>query len=282
MDGGTTRRLVVLPRDHGVGLWRGAAPACAAGAGGSAATTPSTAKLQAARTFAFGLGVKLTTTNVARLGRRDLVVVDGEAASPAVVARLHARGALVLGYLSVGSVESWRSWFPLLKPYRLEPLGDWPGERYTNVSDPQARAVLADQIAPQLLAKGFDGLFLDLIDMTEDHPAQMDGMIDTVQRISARVRAGGGVLMAQNGDSVIDRFTRLARCLEPGGHHRHLRLRPRAVCARLTSQRTAALSRPPSTARSGLVVTSTDYFASPRARGAARAVRIACAAGALR
>ncbi len=103
-------------------------------------------------------------------------------------------------------MESWRSWFPLLKPYRLEPLGDWPGERYTNVSDPQARDVLAIS-SRRSSWQGIRWLFLDLIDMTEDHPAQMDGMIDLVQRISARVHAGGGVLMAQNGDSVIDRFT---------------------------------------------------------------------------
>ncbi len=245
------------------------------------ATSPASAKLQAARTFAFGLGVKLTSANVARLGRRDLVVVDGEDASPAVVARLHARGALVLGYLSVGSVESWRSWFPLLKPYRLEPLGDWPGERYTDVSQSGARDVLADQLTPQLLSKGFDGLFLDLIDMTEDHPAQMDGMIDVVQRISARVHAGGGVLMAQNGDSVIDRFTASLDAWNREDttgtydfdRERYVRASPsahRSAVATLRRLRAA-----------GLVVTSTDYFASPRAPGAARAVRIACAAGAL-
>ena len=46
-----------------------------------------------------------------RLGDFDLVVVDGELARAAEVDELQDRGAAVLAYLSVGTIEKWRGWF---------------------------------------------------------------------------------------------------------------------------------------------------------------------------
>ncbi len=243
--------------------------------------TPALERLRAARSFSFALGAQLTPQNVARLSHRDLVVVDGEEATPAQIQRLRARGAVVLGYLSVGSVESWRSWFGLLRDHRLEPLGDWDGERYADTSSPELRNALADQIAPQLLAKGFDGLFLDNVDMVEQHPAQAAGMFELVTRLSTRVRGAGGVLMAQNGDTIIRPYLPLLdgwNREDPTGtydfvHDRYVRTdRAGRILARATLTAVRA---------AGLVTTTTDYFASPTAPGAARAVRIACSVGAI-
>ena len=52
-----------------------------------------------------------------RLGPFDLVVVDGELAPTAEVAELHERGATVLAYLSVGTIEKWRGWFDRVKRF---------------------------------------------------------------------------------------------------------------------------------------------------------------------
>lgn len=243
--------------------------------------SPAQQQLHEAKTFIPALGAPLTAKNVARLARRDVVVIDGELTTSGEVKRLKARGALVLAYLSVGSVESWRTWFPQLKDYRLDEIGDWDGERYTDVSDPGARDALADKIAPQLLAKGFDGLFLDWVSMVEDHPAQQAGMLDLVTRLSTRVRAGGGVLMAQNGDTVIDPFLPLLdgwNREDPTGTYDFGK--KRYVATDEAGRRLARTTIKRLIAR-GLVVTATDYFASPTSADAKRAVRIACQAGAL-
>ena len=50
------------------------------------------------------------------------MVVDGEVARADEVAALRARGVTVLGYLSVGTIEEWRSWYRSLKRFRL---GAW-------------------------------------------------------------------------------------------------------------------------------------------------------------
>lgn len=243
------------------------------------ALSPTLAKLRQIETFTPALGARLTARNVARLSARDLVVVDGEEATAAQVKRLQRRGAIVLGYLSVGTVESWRSWFSQLKPHRLAPLGDWEGERYTDLSAPAARDALADTIAPELLAKGFDGLFLDSLDVVEEYPAQAAGALDVVTRLSKRVRDGGGVLMAQNADTVIDAFVPFLDAWnreDPTGTYdfgakRYLPTDvPGRRLARATVKRLIS---------SGLVVTTTDYYRSPTEHDAKRAVRISCKAG---
>lgn len=259
---------------------------CAAASSASASAqvpqrSPAQQQLQQTKTFIPALGVNLTDRTIARLAKRDLVVVDGELASKRQVGRLRQRGALVLAYLSVGSIESWRSWFPQLRPYRLEELGGWDGEHYADVSKPQVRDILADQIAPKLLAKGFDGLFLDWVDMIEDHAAQQPGMVDLVTRLSARVRGGGGVLMAQNGDTVIDPFVPLLDAWnreDPTGTYDFAKKRyiPTDTAGRRLARTTIKRLK-----AAGLVVTTTDYFGSPTSPQAKRAVRISCQAGAV-
>jgi polysaccharide biosynthesis protein PelA len=238
-------------------------------------------RLTGARTFSFALGARLNATTVVRLGRHDLVVVDGEDATRAQIAAIRRRGALVLGYLSVGSVESWRSWFASLKDHRLEPLGDWDGERYADVSAAPARDALADQIAPALLAKGFDGLFLDNVDMIETHQAQAAGMLDLVTRLSQRVHAAGQLLMGQNGDSIIGPYLPLLDAWnreDPTGTYDFARKRYVLTDA---AGRAFARHTLKSVRAAGVVTTTTDYFASTRSRAARRAIRTSCATGAI-
>lgn len=252
-----------------------------AGPTGAVAAPSTKQRLQAAKTFVPALGITLNGTNIRRLAARDLVVVDGDDATSGQVQRLRAKGAIVLAYLSVGSVESWRSWFPLLKDYRLEELGDWDGERYTDVSRAEARDALADKIAPEVLAKGFDGLFLDNVDMVEDHAPQQPGMVELVKRLSDRVHAGGGVLMAQNADVSIDPFVSLLDAWnreDPTGTYdfERKKYQPTDEAGRRLARATIKKLR-----AAGLVVTTTDYFGSPTSAQAKRAIRIACKAGAV-
>ena len=87
-----------------------ASPAPQAGAGGSGDPL-----LADAESFAFGIGNGMIEGNAAevadRLGDYDVVVVDGEEASAAKVSALKAEGAIVLAYLSVGTIEKWRGWY---------------------------------------------------------------------------------------------------------------------------------------------------------------------------
>ena len=145
--------------------------ACVASAAGQEEPPKAPADAANAQSFAFAIGngqLSGGPEQVAeRLGAFDLVVVDGELASAGEVAALRARGATVLAYLSVGTIEKWRSWYPNLKTYRLAAWRDWKDEWFADVSSAKLRATLTDKIAPAILDKGFDGLFLDNVDMIE-------------------------------------------------------------------------------------------------------------------
>jgi len=161
--------------------------------------------LVGADSFAFGIGNGMiggSASEVAdRLGDYDVVVVDGEEASEGKVAALKAEGATVLAYLSVGTIEKWRRWFGDVKQYRLAAWQNWKDEWFADVSKKGLRDKLADEIAPEILEKGFDGLFLDNVDMIEPkrHKQQREGMRKLVARLGDLVHADDGLLFAQNG-----------------------------------------------------------------------------------
>ena len=220
-----------------------------------------------------------------RLGPFDLVVVDGELARTAEVAELHERGATVLAYLSVGTIEKWRGWFDRVKHFRLEPWKAWKDEWFADVSKPRLRRIIARGVAPGLMAKGFDGLFLDAVDMIEvrRHRAQRAGMRKLVRALAGLTHGQGDLLFAQNGfwgmrkfgirehldgwnrEDVTTRYD-FAR----GRYERAPRKHRRAALRELTRMRAA-----------GLFTTAADYTKRPRGDLYRDSIANACAVNAL-
>ncbi len=165
--------------------------------------TPKDPRLQAVKSFAFALGDGMLDGDVAaRFAGYDLVVVDGEDVQAGQVAALHAQGTIVLAYLSVGTIERYRWWYSSVRRFRLDYWGDW-GEWYADVSKSGFRDVIAGKVAPWMLKKGVDGLFLDNTDMIETHPGQRLGMKALVKRLANLVHLKKKFLFTQNGAGVI-------------------------------------------------------------------------------
>ena len=242
---------------------------------------PRDPRLAAVESFAFALGQDVDTdAEVARLAPYDLIVLDGEIPPKARVAQLRAGGSIVLGYLSVGTIEPYRSWYRALKPYRLRDRFDEFDEFYARVNAKGFRQVVAARIAPRLLAKGFDGLFLDNTDMVELHRRQRGGMRKLVRRLARLVHRRGELLFAQNGERSIGPLLRFY-----DGWNREdvtwtysfKRRRYVRVPSADTAAAQAALRR---IAAAGLLVTASDYTAGDAA-AESEAVANACAAGAV-
>ncbi|MEW6583032.1 MAG: endo alpha-1,4 polygalactosaminidase [Actinomycetota bacterium] len=240
------------------------------------ARTPA-AKLRGVRTWAFAIGTTPTPARVPRLARYDLVVVDGEEVTPGVVRDLHRRGTRVLAYLSVGTIEKGRSWSADLAPYRLDLWPEWD-EWYADTSRPGFRDAITRRIAPRILAKGVDGLFLDNVDMVESHPKQAAGMRTLVAALARLVHRRGGVLFAQNGEDTIGP---LLRHLDGWNREDVTSTHDGDYTRTSDADRSAAVAALRRIRRAGLLVTATDYVADGDAAGTADAVRTACAAGAL-
>jgi uncharacterized protein (TIGR01370 family) len=241
------------------------------------------------QSFAFAIGNGMLAggpSQVAdRLGGFDLVVVDGELATSAEVAALRAGGATVLAYLSVGTIEKWRSWYPQLKRFRLGAWADWKDEWFADVSRAKLRRAIVRRIAPEILGKGFDGLFLDNVDMVEtrNHAAQRPGMRKLVLGLAAVVHSEGRLLFTQNGHwglqklgliDVLDGWNREdVSWTYDFDRRRYIRQRPGA--------RRAALAELRDMASRGLTTTATDYTAPGDDAAEAESIADACSVGAL-
>jgi endo-alpha-1,4-polygalactosaminidase (GH114 family) len=160
------------------------------GGGQAAAGGLDDPRLADAESWAFAIGGGMLGGDREKVGDRlgdfDLVVVDGELATAGEVEELQDRGAAVLGYMSVGTIEKWRGWFDRVKRFRLEPWKAWKHEWFADVARAKLRRIIARRIAPRLLRKGFDGLFLDAVDMIEvrRHRAQRAGMRKLVRALA--------------------------------------------------------------------------------------------------
>jgi uncharacterized protein (TIGR01370 family) len=247
-----------------------------------AAAEPSDPRLAAVDTFAFALGQEVDTdAEVAALAPYELIVLDGELTPPARVAQLRAGGSVVLGYLSVGTIEPFRTWYRKLKPYRLKDRFDEFDEFYARVSARGFRRAIAGRIAPKVLSRGFDGLFLDNVDMIELHPRERRGMSRLVGALARLVHRRGGVLFSQNGDRSIKPMLRFldgwnredVTWTYSFKRKRYVRVPPRD-----TAEAQAALRRIDTR---GLLVTSSDYTATGDAAAESEAVANACAAAAV-
>jgi len=145
------------------------------------------------------------------LGAPDLIVVDGlrDAAGDDTGARARltaarATGALVIAYLSVGTLEDWRPYASEVPPeWTFGPMPGWEGERFVDARAEGWRRIMAREAAG-LQELGFDGLFLDNLDVADDHPQTQDAIVELVEAI--RAAAAESVLIAQNGLATIDRL----------------------------------------------------------------------------
>ncbi len=247
-----------------------------------AAPSRAAGPLAAVQTWGFAIGNHTLSGNLRkRYAGYDLLVVDAQEAKRRQIAALRAQGTLVLGYLSVGTIENYRPWYRRLKPYRIAPDGHWHGEYYAQVRKRGYRHQIVRRIAPKLYAKGFDGLFLDNVDMIEIYRRQTRGMHRLVGALSRLVHRNGGYLFGQNGFSIVrpmlsdlDGWNREdVTGTYRFGRHAYVERRPKQI------ERTQRELR--AVARHGLLVTATDYTARARSRVARHAVANACAAGAL-
>ena len=159
-------------------------------------------RLRSVETWAFAIGNGSRAEVLRQPGAFDLVVVDGEEVTARQVHKLRRDGTIVLGYLSVGTIENWRWWYSAASRYKLELWDDW-GEWYADVSRQGFRDLIASRVAPRMLSKGLNGLFLDNTDMVETHHGQRDGMKALVARLARRVHRGNRLLFTQNGDSSV-------------------------------------------------------------------------------
>lgn len=126
-----------------------------------------------------------------------------------------AKGYKVLAYLSVGSIEKERTWWKLYSKYKLKQLPDWPKEYYIDVRKTEWRNFLVSR-AKILKAKGFDGWWLDNIDVYSEYKSK--AMYTALAAVFLKLQAMKGYVMINGGsewvDDAIDRGEKLTKYID--------------------------------------------------------------------
>lgn len=125
-----------------------------------------------------------------------LLVIEPEDYSKAEIALLKAKGAFILGYLSAGSVSDERSYYKQLKPYVLDPLLDWPHEKYLDLRRSAVRDWCVSR-AKEIKALGCDGWWIDNLDVYEEYKSS--AMYEAVGSVLTKIKALGGYVMVNGG-----------------------------------------------------------------------------------
>ena len=98
----------------------------------------------------------------------------------------------MLAYLSVGSVSDERSYYKQLEPYTLRKLDDWEHERYLDVCQPAVQDWAINQ-GMRFLNAGYDGLWIDNLDMYEEYTS--DNAYNGITRILQALYTHGYIMI---------------------------------------------------------------------------------------
>lgn len=122
----------------------------------------------------------------------DIIVFDADIHPN--IAPLIDRGKMVLAYINFGQIEEFRKNFARVKLAGLLLKEDelWPGEWSINMLDRQWMQFLLDEIIPNALRQGFNGVLLDTIDRPIDlerrFPKKYRGMTEAALKNIRTIR----------------------------------------------------------------------------------------------
>ncbi len=115
-----------------------------------------------------------------------IIVFDSDHHPP--LQPLKKQGKKLLGYISLGEVEGYRSYFDEVEAegILLQENSNWKESYFIDLRDPRWHARVIEELVPEILAKGFDGLFLD----TLDNATSLEEQDDQIYRGMTSAAAG--------------------------------------------------------------------------------------------
>lgn len=122
----------------------------------------------------------------------DLIILDSE--HHPYLAGLIQQKKEILGYISLGEVESERDYFEDVKEegILLQENEHWPGSFYVDMRDPRWAKRVIEDLIPQILFQHFNGLFLDTLDnpgeLERQDPEKYKGMVEASVQLVKLIR----------------------------------------------------------------------------------------------
>ena len=144
----------------------------------------------------FGVFIGIGRDKIDRLEDYQTVIIDAEHFTKADIKKLKKAGKTVYTYLSIGSLEDYRSYYKSYKHLALSEYGGWVGEEWADVSDKSWQKLMLKR-AKEFKKKGVDGFFIDNTDVYYEYkePRIYKGLVKIltdIRKLNARVIINGG------------------------------------------------------------------------------------------
>lgn len=140
----------------------------------------------------------------AKLANYHTVVIDAQYFSKDEIKGLKDKDHIVYSYLNIGSIENFRNYFNEYKSLILSNYENWDEEYWIDVSDPVWKDFITDRLAPSLLEKGVDGLFIDNVDIYYQYRSEK--IYNSVTDILKRLKSKSPNIIINGGDTFISRY----------------------------------------------------------------------------
>ena len=166
---------------------------------------------EADATFEYGVFIGADPDDVEYLDRYKTIVIDGQLFSREQINQLKSSGHIVYSYINVGALENYRDYYSDYEKYTLDVYENWEDERWVDVSSPEWKDFIINDLAAELYEKGIDGLFVDNLDVYYHYKSEenFEAITETLQAF----KSYGFYVMINGGDvyvsECIERFDSL-------------------------------------------------------------------------
>jgi len=129
---------------------------------------PFISKCSSAKNEIVPFGVAYNKLTAEDLKTYRLIIVEPDHYSKLEVNALNSDDHKLIAYVSLGEVDSTRWYFPLMENYGFLGVNPNWGSCHLDLSQKEVRDILIKKVIPNIMIKGFDGLFFDNVDGVGD------------------------------------------------------------------------------------------------------------------
>lgn len=151
----------------------------------------------------FGVFIGIGRDKIDRLEDYQTVIIDAEYFTKADIKKLKKAGKTVYTYLSIGSLEDYRSYYKSYKHLALSKYDGWEGEEWVDVSSKAWQKLMLKR-AKEFKKKGVDGFFIDNSDVYYEYkePRIYRGLV----KILTGIKKMNTKLIINGGDVFVSKY----------------------------------------------------------------------------
>lgn len=151
----------------------------------------------------YGVFLGIEKTEIHKLDGYKTVVIEPSNFSKSDIEQVHKDGKFVYGYLNVGSIEKFRSYYKDFKSLSLGTYENWPDERWIDVTASDWQKFIVQELGKKYADKGIDGFFIDNTDVYYQYPTE--GTFHVLCSIMRGLKGYKLKVLINGGDSFVSR-----------------------------------------------------------------------------